>query len=122
MAKKILLIDDEQQMTDMLSMRLEANGYDIVTAHDGQEGLDKARSVKPDLIILDLMLPKIGGYKVCGLLKKDARFAKIPIIIFTARAQEGDITLGKELGADAYLTKPFDAGALLAKISELLQG
>ena len=121
MAKKILLVDDEPQMVDMLKIRLEASGYEIITAHDGQEGLEKARKEKPDLMILDLMLPKIDGYKVCGLLKKDVRFAKIPIIIFTARAQQEDMTLGKEMGADAYITKPFDAQVLLAKIAELIR-
>jgi len=119
MAKRILIVDDEPQMADMLSIRLEANGYDVVTAHDGQEGLDKARSEKPDLIILDLMLPKIDGYKVCGLLKKDSRFARIPIIMFTARARQEDMALGEEMGADAYITKPFDSQVLLAKIKEL---
>ncbi len=121
MAKKILVVDDEPQMVDMLKIRLEASGYAVVTAYDGQEGLDKARSEKPDLIILDLMLPKIDGYKVCGLLKKDARFTKIPIIIFTAKAQQEDMALGKEMGADAYITKPFDSQVLLAKISELIK-
>lgn len=121
MAKKILIVDDEPQMVDMLSMRLETSGYDIITAADGQAGLDKARKEKPDLIILDLMLPKMDGYKVCGLLKKDARFARIPIVIFTAKAQKEDMDIGKEVGADAYITKPFDAQALTLKIAELLK-
>ena len=120
MPKKILLVDDEEDIVKVVSLRLKVAGYEIVTAFDGEEALDKARSVGPDLIILDIMLPKIDGYKVCGLLKNDIRYSKIPIIMFTARAQTDDVTLGKELGADDYLTKPFDARVLLEKIKNLL--
>jgi DNA-binding response OmpR family regulator len=84
--------------------------------------LDKARKENPDLIILDLMLPKIDGYKVCRMLKFDEKYKNIPVIIFTARAQEEDKKLGQDVGADAYLTKPFEPQALLGKIQELLQG
>ena len=122
MAKyKILLVDDEEDMVETVKVRLEANDYEVSVAADGVEGLDKARQEKPDLMILDLMLPKMDGYKVCGLLKKDARYAKIPIILFTARAQESDEKLGEEVGADAYLGKPFKPQLLLDKIKELLQ-
>ena len=120
MAKKVLVIDDEPNIVKVVATRLKANNYEVITAFDGQEGLEVARREKPDLIILDLMLPKMDGYKVCGLLKSDARFAKIPIIMFTARAQEEDIKLGEEVGADAYITKPFNAQTLLSKIRELL--
>ncbi|MDP3791427.1 MAG: response regulator [Candidatus Omnitrophota bacterium] len=120
MSKKILVVDDEVQLVEMLKMRLEATGYGVVCAYDGQEALEKAKKEKPDLIILDLMLPKMDGYKVCGLLKNDSRYAKIPIIMFTARAQEEDIALGKEMGAEAYITKPFDPKLLLGKIQELI--
>ncbi|MCX5715621.1 MAG: response regulator [Candidatus Omnitrophica bacterium] len=83
--------------------------------------MDKARKEKPDLIILDLMLPKIDGYKVCAMLKRDQKYSKIPILMFTARAQESDEKLGKEVGADGYITKPFESKALLGKIEELLK-
>jgi len=119
--KKILVVDDEIDLVDMLTIRLEANDYEVFVAHDGQEGLDKARTLKPDLIILDLMLPKIDGYRVCRMLKFDEKYKQIPIIIFTARSQEADVKLGKEVGADAYLTKPFEPEILLSKISELLK-
>ncbi|MFC1631512.1 response regulator transcription factor [Candidatus Omnitrophota bacterium] len=119
--KKILIVDDEMEMVEMIQMRLEANNYQVLTAYDGQVGLEKAQKEGPDLIILDLMLPKMDGYKVCGLLKKDARFSKIPIIMFSARAQEEDKKLGEELGADAYITKPFEPAILLGKIKELLK-
>lgn len=118
--KKILLVDDEQDMVYAVKMQLEADGFRVLTAPDGQEGLDKARKEKPDLIILDLMLPKIDGYKICRMLKFDEKYKNIPVIIYTARAQEADEKLGYEVGADAYLTKPFDPQKLLAKINELL--
>lgn len=119
--KRILLIDDEKDLVEIVTFRLESNGYEVISADDGQQGLEKAKKEKPDLIVLDLMLPKMDGYTVCGLLKKDLRYAKIPIIMFTARAQESDVKLGEELGAQAYITKPFDPKALLSKIEELLK-
>ncbi len=119
--KRILVVDDEKQLVDMVKMRLEANGYEVIAAYDGQEAFEAARRENPDLIILDLMLPRMDGYKVCGLLKADVRYNKIPIILFTAKAQEADITLGKEVGADAYITKPFESQALLSKIKEFLE-
>jgi len=121
MPKKILVADDEADLVSIVKMRLEANNYLVITAFDGQEALEKARKEKPDLVILDLMLPKMDGYKVCGLLKADTRYNKIPIIMFIARAQESDEKLGFEVGADAYITKPFEAEILLGKIKELLK-
>lgn len=120
MAKKILIIDDEPNIVKTMESRLKANGYDVLSASDGQQGYGLVQKEKPDLVILDIMLPKIDGYKICGLLKKDRRYAGIPIIMFTARAQEEDRQLGKELGADAYIVKPFKAESLLAKMKELL--
>ncbi len=119
--KRILVVDDERDLVEMLSVRLKANGYEVFVAQDGQEGLDQARSLKPDLIILDLMLPKLDGYKICRMLKFDEEYKQIPIILFTARAQKVDAILGKEVGADAYITKPFEAEILLSKIVELLK-
>ncbi len=119
--KKILLIEDEKDLVETVTLRLEAFGYEVITAHDGFEGLGKAKKENPDIIILDLMLPKMDGYKVCGLLKADTRYNKIPIIMFTARAQESDKKMGKEVGADAYITKPFEPQALLEKIRYLLK-
>jgi DNA-binding response OmpR family regulator len=118
---KILLVDDEVQLQTMVQMRLEANCYEVITASDGQEGLQKAKSENPDLIMMDVMMPKMDGYKVCGLLKNDTRYSKIPVVLFTARAQQDDQEVGKEAGADAYITKPFDPPVLLAKIEELLK-
>jgi len=120
-AKRILIVDDEEDIIKLVKMYLEHHHYEIITANDGQEGLKKAKTEKPDLIVLDLMLPKMNGYKVCGLLKKDTRYAKTPIILFTAKAQEKDVKLGEEVGADAYLIKPSEPEILLSKIEELLK-
>ena len=118
--KRILVVDDEEDILNVLRFRLEANNYEVLVASDGQEGLNKARSEKPDLMILDLMLPKLDGYKVCRMLKFDEAYKAIPIIIFTARAQKKDEELGLEMGADAYISKPFEPEILLGKIKELL--
>jgi len=118
--QRILLVDDEPDLVQMISLRLKSVGYEVVTACDGQEALEQVKQTKPDLLILDLMLPKLDGYKVCRLLKFDERTKELPILIFTARAQEQDIKLASECGADAYLTKPFEAKVLLGKLQELL--
>jgi len=121
MGKKLLLVDDEPALVEMVKMRLEAYGYEVVVAFDGQEALEKARTVKPDLIILDLMLPKIDGYKVCRMLKFDEKYQNIPIVMFTARIQDSDKKLAKDVGADDYITKPFEAEVLLSTIKKLLK-
>ena len=118
--KKILLVDDEKDLVETVSFRLKAFGYEVIPAYDGKEALEKAKKEKPDLIILDLMLPKIDGYKVCRMLKFDEKYKNIPVIMFTARAQESDKELGLQVGADEYITKPFDAKVLLEKIKDLL--
>ena len=120
-SKRILIVDDEEGIVTVVKMYLEHHHYEVITANDGQEGLDKAKVEKPDLIVLDLMLPRMNGYKVCGLLKNDTRYAKIPVILFSAKTQEKDMELGQEVGADAYLTKPFEPDVLLAKIEELIK-
>lgn len=118
--KRILIVDDEDDLRSMLKFRLEAMNYDVSEAVDGQEGLDKSRSENPDLVILDLMLPKIDGFKVCRMLKFDEKHKHIPIIMFTARVTEKDKQIGEEMGADAYITKPFEPEVLIGKIKELL--
>jgi len=118
--KRILVVDDEKDMLYAVKMQLEAHHYEVLTAKDGQEGLNMARQEGPDLIILDLMLPRVDGYKVCRMLKFDSKYKGIPIIIFSARAQQDDKDLGYEVGADAYVSKPFEPKKLLGKIEELL--
>ena len=119
--KRILLVEDEKDLVDIVKFRLEANNYEVVVAYDGQEALDRAKKEKPDLIILDLMLPKIDGFKVCRMLKFDEKYKKIPIIMFTARAQESDKKLGEEVGADAYITKPFDLEEVLVLVQRAME-
>lgn len=119
--ERILLVEDDEDLSYAVALQLDAKKYEVITACDGQEGLNKARKEKPRLIILDLMLPKIDGYKVCRMLKFDDKFKHIPIIIFTARAQESDKNLAFEVGADAYITKPFDPVELFSKIEQLLK-
>ena len=121
MPHKILIVEDEHELLDFMKMRLEANGYEVIGAADGKEGFEKARQDKPDLILLDLMLPKIDGYWVCNLLKKDKRYVNVPVIIVTAKSAAEDKRLAKECGADAYMVKPFDIEELLAKIKHLLK-
>ncbi|MBI1871085.1 MAG: response regulator [Chlamydiae bacterium] len=121
MAIRILIIEDEVTMAGLIKKRLESHGYEAETAFDGESGLKKARENCPDLILLDIMLPKIDGYKVCRLLKFDDKYKSIPIILLTALGQESDVATGKDVGADGYLLKPFDGEKLLAKIEELLK-
>ena len=121
MAKKILLVEDEEELAFIVKKRLEANGYEVACVYDGLEALKAVHNGNPDMVILDLMLPKMDGYKVCSLLKKDMRYGAIPIILFSTRAQESDKQMGQEAGADAYIPKPFDLPVLLAKIKELLK-
>lgn len=118
--KRILVIEDEKDMLYGLTLQLEAKGYEVISAGDGMDGLNKARAKNPDLIILDVMLPKLDGYKVCRMLKFDDKHKDIPIILFTARAQDSDKKTGQDVCADAYITKPFEPKELLDKIHELV--
>ncbi|MGQ9693970.1 MAG: response regulator transcription factor [Thermodesulfobacteriota bacterium] len=117
---KILIIDDEVDLVETIRFPLELEGYQVLVAYQGEEGLQLARKENPDLIILDLMLPKIDGYKVCRFLKFDEKYKHIPIIMLTARSQEKDRLLGKETGADEYITKPFDLDDLFNKIKKYI--
>ena len=119
--KKILIVDDEHELLDFMKIRLEANNYEVIGACDGKEGYEKACNEKPDLILLDLMLPKIDGYWVCNLLKHDARHGDVPIIIVTAKSGDADHELAKKCGADAYMQKPLDVETLLEKIASLIK-
>ena len=118
--KKVLIIDDEVDLVETIRFPLELEGFQVLAAYNGEEGLNQARSENPDLVLLDLMLPKLDGYKICRLLKFDDRYKHIPIYMLTAKTQEKDKILGKETGADAYITKPFDIDELIAKIKSSL--
>jgi CheY-like chemotaxis protein len=119
--KRILIVEDQAVISNMLKMRLEANNYEIILAGDGEEGLEKARKENPNLIILDIMLPKMHGYKVCQLLKADPKYNTIPIIISSGRTPQEVSKVGKEVGADAFVSKPFEAEVLLSTMKGLLE-
>ncbi|MBF7095914.1 response regulator transcription factor [Alkalibacter mobilis] len=118
MNEKILVVDDERSINDLIRLDLEFEGYAVESAFDGQEALEKVDSFNPDLIILDVMLPKINGFDVC---KKVNMEKSIPIILLTAKTDVIDRVLGLELGADDYLSKPFDNRELLARVKALLR-
>ncbi len=118
MAKKILVIDDEPEIVQICSDYLQAAGFDILTAGDGPEGLTKARSHKPDLVVLDLMLPGMDGLDLCRALRHESN---VPIIMLTARIEETDKLIGLELGADDYITKPFSPRELVVRVRTVLR-
>ena len=122
MPKKILLADDEPDMVALVSVRLKAAGYEVISASDGATALELAKQEQPDLLILDVMMPKLDGFKVCRLLKFDSRYKAIPIMMLTARAQPEDMKLATECGADAYVTKPLDSREFLEKVARLTAG
>jgi len=118
---KLLLVEDNEMNRDMLSRRLERKGYTVVCAVDGQEGVNKARAEKPDLILMDMSLPVIDGWEATHQLKEGGDTKAIPLIALTAHAMEGDERKAREAGCDDYDTKPVDLARLLGKIEGLLQ-
>lgn len=121
MARKILVVDDEEVLVETLAYNLEQAGYIVTTAADGVSALEAARREKPDLIVLDLMLPEIDGLEVCRQLRRESSTATIPILILTAKSDEIDKVVGLEVGADDYVTKPFGRRELLARVRALLR-
>jgi len=119
--KKVLVADDEQGFVEFVRDRLEAEGFDVITAYNGVEALEMAHSSGPDLVILDILMPQMNGYDVCRKLKIDDKLKKIPVIMLSAKFQPNDIEFAKEMGADAYLTKPLELKILSDKINELLK-
>lgn len=117
---KILLVEDHEELWDFLSRRLKRRGFDVVLAHDGQEGVDKARAERPDVILLDMNLPVMDGWTAARTLRADAGTAKIPIIALTAHAMSGDRARTLEAGCDDYHPKPVDFSRLLSQIDAAL--
>ncbi len=115
---KILVVEDDRNLLDTLQYNLRQEGYEVVTAVDGAEALDISRREKPELIVLDIMLPKLNGFDVCRILRKET---SVPIMMLTARADEVDKIVGLEIGADDYMTKPFSLRELLARVRALLR-
>lgn len=120
MKKKILIVDDEAHIVELVKVCLEDSDYDLVDAYDGQEALEKAESERPDLILLDIMLPKLDGFEVCRRLKDSESTREIPVVMLSAKGQEVDKVKGFQSGADAYMTKPFSPIRLLNELEELL--
>ncbi|MBN1869173.1 MAG: response regulator [Candidatus Omnitrophica bacterium] len=119
--KRILVVDDEPELVKTVQIRLQQADYEVLVAHTGLEGLEKARKEKPDLIILDLTLPEMPGEQVCREIRKDDAIAATPVIMLTAKGSEVDRVIGRVIGADYYMTKPFEHQALLDKTEELLK-
>jgi len=115
-----LIVDDDRDLAWLLSFRLTSRGYSVLIAQDGKEGLEKTRLESPDLVILDLMLPLLPGEEVCRQIRKDPVSEKIPIIMLTAKGSDVDKVVGKVIGADHYVQKPFESEELLSLISHLL--
>ena len=119
--KKILIVDDEQDIVESLKFVLENCDYTCYCAYNGEDGLKLAREIVPDLMILDVMMPRINGYKISRLLKFDKKYKNIPILMVTARSQEEDKLIGEETGADEYITKPFEIKELVEKVKNYLK-
>ena len=121
MARTILVIDDEPELVKLLDYNLSKAGYLVISARDGESGLAAARKHAPDAIILDVMMPGLDGWEVCKRLRQDPSTSALPVLMLTAKADEGDRVLGLELGADDYVGKPFGVRELLARVKALLR-
>jgi len=118
MVDKVLIIEDDANLLETIKYNLRKDGYDVVTASDGEQALEVARKEKPSLLILDIMLPKLNGFEVCRILRKEAT---VPILMLTAKADETDKIVGLEIGADDYMTKPFSMRELMARVRAMLR-
>jgi two-component system phosphate regulon response regulator PhoB len=119
--KRVVIIEDERDIADLVAMRLQKEGYQVDVAYDGDQGLEKILSTPPDLVLLDLMLPGMSGTEVAAAVRRDPRTAEVPIVILTARNRESDIIAGFGFGADDYITKPFSMSVLLVRIDAVLR-
>jgi len=117
---KVLVVDDEVYILHILDFSLGAEGFDVITAADGEQALSRARSERPDLIVMDIMMPRLDGYETCQRLKSDPATKHIPVLLLTARGREEDRKRGMEAGADDYMTKPFSPNKLISRVSEML--
>lgn len=119
--KKILVVDDEEYIRELIEFNLIREGYKVVTSEDGQRAIEDIKKENPDLILLDLMLPKLSGMEVCHLIKQDKEYCDIPILMLTAKVNESDKIQGLDIGADDYMTKPFSVKELMARIRAVLR-
>lgn len=121
MPQKVLIIDDDPEVIDILQVKLHKAGYTVESASAGLDGLNKVYQGSPNLIILDLMLPQLGGFQICRILKFDERYKHIPIMMLTGKTDDRDVKLGIKVGADKYLTKPFEPVQVLTEVNRLLE-
>jgi two-component system alkaline phosphatase synthesis response regulator PhoP len=117
---KILVVDDEVNITQILEFSIGSEGFEVITAQNGEEAIEKARREQPDLIILDVMMPKIDGYEACRILKANPLTKNIPVVLLTAKGRDIDKRLGMEVGATDYIVKPFSPNRLVERINQLL--
>ncbi|MCB1044548.1 MAG: response regulator [Acidobacteria bacterium] len=120
-SQRVLIVEDEEDIAQLLAYNLRRDAFDVITADNGREALDRVMTDQPDLILLDLMLPEVSGIDVCRKLKTDQRTRDIPIIMLTARSEEADMVTGLEMGADDYITKPFSPRVLMARVRAVLR-
>jgi two-component system, OmpR family, alkaline phosphatase synthesis response regulator PhoP len=120
MAKKILAVDDEKHILRLVQINLEKAGYDVLTGTNGREAVEKVRAEKPDLVVMDVMMPEMDGFEALQTLKADPATAGVPVIMLTAKAQDADVFHGWQSGADLYLTKPFNPTELLTFVKRIL--
>lgn len=119
---KILVCDDERHIVRLIQVNLERQGWNVVTAYDGKEGLEKVKTEKPDLLVLDVMMPYMDGFEVLKAIRKEPDTEKLPVIMLTAKAQDKDVFEGYHYGADMYLTKPFNPRELVTFVKRIAQG
>ena len=118
--EKILIVDDEQGVIDVLMPAFRNRGYEVLSAENGLSGFKKIIENQPNIVLLDIKMPKVDGYNLCHMIKRDERLRRIPVIMLTAKTQKADILEGKKSGADAYITKPFDVKDVLAMVEKHL--
>ena len=116
---RVLVVDDDDVIRQLITVNLELEGFDVMTAFDGQDCLDKVKDVMPDVITLDIMMPRLDGWEAASRLRADPATAGIKVVLLSARAQEADLQRGSRIGVDAYLTKPFDPDELIATVRRL---
>ena len=122
MTKKVLIVDDELNIVTALEFLLQRSGYEVMAAQNGDEALKRVESFGPDLVLLDVMMPRISGYEVCRRMRERPDWKHIKIIMLSAKGREAEVSKGVSLGADLYVTKPFSNNELVGKIGELLAG
>ena len=116
---RVLVVDDDDVIRQLITVNLELEGFDVVTAVDGQDALDKIKDARPDVVTLDVMMPRLDGWETAARLRQDPETAHVKVVLLSARAQEADIQRGHRIGVDAYLTKPFDPDELIETVRRL---